>query len=806
MPIWVKDFFGVTSLADIYEIERSLAPGVVLTRNNEAILTFALKGFFADTVSDEDVANQALVQSRLFAALAGASIYVHLIKRRARGFRPSKAAHPFCAEIDNARLSGYAYALQNFWYLSVRVPIKLPPQLAGLAAINATLKENLRMIASIQARVLASMKDYGPRIAGTGASGEDEQLSLFGFLMSGSWVDIPAHGVKQGLSRTLATSRVDVGSDGIVKLSRIKKNYVQMLALSDYPTQMITGAFNDLLFIDCPLALAVRFDSARKVDSLELIKAQIKALKNQGDAADDEMLKLNVLLQDVARDQVSMGNCGVALALYGDTVASVQHHGNAVITLLDQHEFQFKPADIGTELFFFGLSCLKKPLPNAGQITSVNCADMVPLHASFDGKLDGNPWGDGTSLLQVPLLVGSPFNFNFHVSGDGDAINVARNGHTLFTGITGSGKTVAKQLALLAAMRFNIREVTLDDRCGEMLRILAVGGYYKEITPGQRTGWNIFQWDATIENDQQLAKAVSRCTRILSAALCADGTALTDEEKTAIEQAARATLQSTSSQIKSMTGFDNFLVAPSGSRIKNRIKRWLGDGSLAWVLDNPLNDASLLTYSHIGFDLTGLLDADEARIPIIMMISALFEDCLNGQPAIFNIAEFAQVVRSPVLAAYIQNLFLTARKENACIVTDAQFPSQIANSNVGEDGLKSFATRVYFSNASLSEGEFTETCGENESHFRIVKELGPYSNKALIVQGDRSAVVSFALDPNTMSSYLRLLSRSKADIPRARSIVKIIGSGNGALFLQAFFDPNFDLEQAPWIASASNHV
>ncbi len=110
--------------------------------------------------------------------------------------------------------------------------------------------------------------------------------------------------------------------------------------------------------------------------------------------------------------------------------------------------------------------------PRSFKMLSKTAATSIPMSTTPTG-VEKSDWGDGP-LVVFPTAQGTPYQFQFHVSGAPAAV-----GHTLTIGPTGGGKTTLFSFLIAQSLRHRkLKAFFFDRNKGAEIFTLAVGGKY----------------------------------------------------------------------------------------------------------------------------------------------------------------------------------------------------------------------------------------------------------------------------------------------------------------------------------------
>ena len=144
----------------------------------------------------------------------------------------------------------------------------------------------------------------------------------------------------------------------------------------------------------------------------------------------------------------------------------------------------------------------------------------------------------------------------------------------------------------------------------------ALGGSYQSIKAGEATGLNPL-W---VETD---APGREWLTDALISLLESRGAQLTPQQTHAVQAIVRRNAEASDPSLRNWTEFaGQFRSVDDGGDLAERVREWAPKGRFGWVFGTSTEDTFSLDGDVVGFDLTGLLDADNetARMAVLSYI------------------------------------------------------------------------------------------------------------------------------------------------------------------------------------------
>ena len=448
-----------------------------------------------------------------------------------------------------------------------------------------------------------------------------------------------------------------------------------------------------------------------------------------------------------------MGEYHYTLAVFGESIDSVAKH------LADAKGgfplFKMAVVDVVPECAWFAqLPGNWDWRPRQAQITSLNFACLSPLHNFASGKRDGNPWGQAISLLKTPS--GQPFYFNFHYSPDDqDNTDDKLPGNATVLGMTGVGKTTLMAFLLSQTNKFNPRVVWFDKDRGMEIAIRAMRGKYTAFKRGERTGINPFQWP-----DSPEVRAI--CTRVVGKCVVMEGIPLTPRELQDIDQAVKTVFEDMPHHLRRLAAVDQNLPNVGDTSLGLRLKKWVGNGSLGWVLDNPTDTLDLSGNRIQGFDYTEFLDDPQIRTVVMMLLLFAVEGMIDGTPFLYFMEEFWKPLLDEVFREFARDKQKTIRKQFGLGVFITQSPSDVLTSDIGKTMVEQSATLILLPNPKADADDYINGFKLTPQEFNIVRSLAEDGRIFMVKQGGRSALVK--LDLADLRDEIVVLSGSEDNV------------------------------------------
>lgn len=766
---------------DLIPFSTHIADNVIRNRaNGELLATWRIDGIAFETADREFIRQRKEGLVNFYRALGGGSwaVWTHKVRRVVHERLDGEYTIPFCQELADAYYSRLDDVKQMATELYITVVYR-PPRTRGWSIfrrnprseseIQAVLDEDLSVMDDMAKQVESSLSKYGVERLGTHQKGGvvfSQMLTFFGFLVNGVWEDIPLQRAK--IADYLPTSRLNFGdNNGMLEIWHPKASkYAGFMDIKEYPQFSEPGMNNGILYGDYEYIETQSFSIKNKRDARSSLIQQKGQLHAGGEASPSEIKEMDVAVDELQRGVIELGEYHYSLAVFGSDLADVAKNvAHARTALTDDAGLQMAIVDVVPEGAWYaqlpGNWWLR---PREADITSRNFASLCPFHNFAAGKKQGNPWGEALILLPTPSK--QPFYANLHASPEEhDSTDQKYPGNTFICGVTGSGKTtLAMALSGLATKFRGLRIVFFDKDRGMEIAIRFMGGKYTTLRRGRPTGFNPCQMPI---NERNIALTEKLVTMLV-------GGARTTKEENDISNAVRTVMSAqVAFDVRRLGTVAQGLPSVGDDSLRNRLKKWIAPGPLAWVFDNPKDTLDFTGNTLFGFDYTEFLDDPEVCTPIMTYLLHLTETLIDGNPFIYYMTEFWKPIGNPQFKDLARNKLKTIRKENGLGMFDTQSPSDVLGTDIGKTVVEQCVTKIFLPNPAADYDDYVKGFKVTEAEFEIIRNLGDTSRMLLIKQGHQSAVVKF--DLSGMSEILDVISGSTDNVELLDQIMNEYG-------------------------------
>lgn len=747
-----------------------LDEATVRTRDGLLVQVLHLRGFPAETASDEELNYRKTVRETLLrgAASSRLAIYHHVVRRRVNPELEGEVGGAFCRKLDEAwreRLASRRLYVNDIFLTLVRRPLQgaggILERLFNRPGPDAALEaRELRALHATRETFAAALAPYGPRTL-TLYDGEgglcSEVAEFLSLLVNGE--PRPVLNPTGDLGHALPARRLNFGVDAMefAPAGAAPATFGAMVSLKDYPARSQPGMLDGVLRLPFEMVLTESFAFVDRQASLERMGLALRRLR----AADDDALSLRGELA-AARDDVGAGR-----SAFGE------HHLSILAKAESLDELDGAVADVISALSETGAIAVREDVnlepafwaqfpgnlafvARKALISTANFASLASFHNHPAGQAAGTHWGSPVTVLETTAF--GPYHFNFH---NGDL------GNFTVIGPSGSGKTALLAFLLAQAERFEPRVAYFDKDRGAEGFIRAVGGRYDVLNPGQPTGFNPLALPDTGENRAFLAEW-------LASLLTTDGAALDAEDRAIIADAIDANFAQAPAhrRLRYLRELFRGGRRPSAGDLASRLGAWCEGGEHAWLFDNA-EDRLDLTNRIVGFDMTRLLDAPTVRTPAMMYLFHRVEQRLDGAPAIIVVDEGWKALDDDVFVRRIKDWEKTIRKRNGLVGFCTQSATDALESRIAAAIIEQAATQIFFPNPKAKAADYVAGFGLSEHEFELVRTLPDTSRCILVKQGDHSVVAR--LDLNGMAGELKVLAGTERSVRRLDALRDKLG-------------------------------
>jgi type IV secretion system protein VirB4 len=744
--------------------QSEVAPGIVKLNDGLGYCcTFEVEGIDFETCGDEQIdAYNAALEKATRSLEPGCQLWVHKIKTKAiEEFSPA-LSNEVCQWLSNQ----YLQRLQTQGFVKTRLFVTIvfrPTYVTGANTFNEFVKREFEAIQSTEemaARYRAAASNYRLTRLGQHSQGQrtiSECLSFYSYLVNGVWDDL--HVTNRLANHLVASARLTFAErSGVIKIEGGdgRTRYATCLEPRVYPGEITPTQIAALLYVEQEFIETQSFSILSNTDAVEKMRRQRSHMISGGEASLEEIRDIAVVIDELRAQKLVVGEYHYSLAVFSESLTAVKQDRSEIKSILGKADFKMvEQTTIPEAAWFFQCPGNVKMRSRTALMTSRNFAALAPLHNFLKGKKSGNPWGDALCLFSSPS--GQPFYFNFHPSQQNhDNTDDKIPGNTVIFGSTGTGKTTLETFLICMLNGYGARTMVLDmDRSTE-IAIRAIGGTYKSFLRGVKTGINIFQWPDTPTNRAFSKKITTLCvTRGGKIELSAE-----EENRLATAVDTVYLLPHASRRLGIVA---QNLPAVGGNSLAERLRRWVGEGDLAWVLDNAQDTLNLKSSVVFGFDYSEFIDDPEVSGVFVNCMLQAAETFKDGRPFVLFMEEFWKPLETPALEAFVKDKLKTIRKENGLVVLTTQQPDDVTKTTLAKTAVQQTQTGIFLPNPKAYWDDYQQF-GLTQDEYEIVKELPEDSRCFLVKQAGKSAVCTFNL--GGLHEVLSILSGNKENVQK----------------------------------------
>ena len=745
-----------------------------------------LSGIDADCLDDEALDHLGVRLHPILQNLpAGARLqFLHETDGNVRdtieGYRASGAASPlgtpgrWLVELKANYLSGLSGLRRSRLLLSVSLPGPSRPPLVGppvniaRKALRADHDERLRKISAVFEQVRSGFEAARVRVRPLGKT--ELRREIYQRLNPTRKRAIPdpfeapvtARGRRSYVEPQSA--REQVIFSGIRESERdllLDGQRMRVLTLKTLPDPTNITLIEPLLValrFHCRVAFAVEtLDSQAALDELKQRRDQSHALANfrekRNQEAEAQEQAIVELIEKILESTLRMTRVALTVVL---SVDAQRHDARVELDRQEAEVLRTAAAMPGAQMQvdeFCQLPEFLATLPgNAGRsrrwrvCTSENAVDLFPVWQPFVGSKQPLVVLENTRNNLVGL---SPFD------------SLLDNPNAFVAGASGSGKSVWTNVLLFNALAAGAK-ILIVDRGGSYQRLIEIfsGQYFTVGLDGEAPcRLNLFfdpkdvvREDGTLEQTrhQLMCAVVERmaCDALRPELGHAERATISLAIAETYRRAANATpiLSDLLTTLRQMTGSEDAAVAHD---LAARLRIWT-EGPAAKILNGPSTIS--LTADCAAFDLKGLESQKDLQSIVMLILSGIIwnlvmRDRTEAKMIVFD--EVWQLLSSPSSARIIEELYRTARKYRASILTISQSVDDFAGSSIASALMGNSATTYL-----LRHGRNHEQIGKqfqlNERelyHFQRLEMRRYEFTEILVLHGQQHFVGRVVLSP-----------------------------------------------------------
>jgi len=741
---------------------RHVSDSTITTVDGVLIKVIKLEGFSFETADQKEINRFQEKRNNMLYGMSDNryAIWSTLVRRRETRFPTGDFPEGFTRDLNEQYQMKVAdqSMFVNELYLTIirQTPsgkinkfadfLKTLSQKGDIVAQKRQRKEAARELDEVTDKLLSNLEPYSPRVLGIKACDnglESEPLGFFSYLINGinRRILLP----KLAINQFLSSARPFFAKDAIELQGVSHRKLIAGLTIKEYNGNTRPSIFDGLLKLPFEFVLTQSFKFRARKEALDKMKMQRRQLNQAEDDAVSLTLELEEGIDDLASGRISFGDHHFSLLCSSHDLPGLQKNLAAADSVLADEGITAVREDIALEASFWAqLPSNNSYIGRKAGISSQNFAAFSSFHNYPCGHIDGNHWGSAITLLET--VSGSPFYFNFHVEDLGNATII---------GPSGSGKTVLMTFLQAQLEKYpGLRRVYLDKDRGAEIFIRAIGGTYAAIKPGVSTGFNPFQLPETPENSAFLLELVSFM-------LSENGQPLNAVDMGHATRLVKGNwmLEPAHRRISNLAAY---LPQGQDNHLALRLKRWYGQGDLAWLFDCEHDDFPT-NVRTIGFDLTHILEEPIARAACLRYMFHRVDAMIDGSPIPITIDEGWKGLEDEYVSKKIFDWEKVIRKRNGLIVFGSQSARDLADTRIGTTIIEQSPTQIFYPNPDADYKSHCEAFNLSDKEFDLIKnQLNPAERCFLIKQGRNSVVGKLNL--KGMNDVLAVLSGRESTV------------------------------------------
>jgi type IV secretion system protein VirB4 len=731
---------------------------IIMTKDNELLLTIQVEGFSFETADDEDLDIKKSILNTLFKSIAGGNyaLYFHIVRRRTPSDTPGEFSNFFCEELNEAWNKKHegTVSFKNDLYITVVYKedtestvgssvtmINKLSKVGDDEAKENDLREAAKSLREIASRLKGSLKSYKPKLLGireTENGSYSEILEFFATILNGG-VHTNMLVPTSNADRYLSKQRVYFGKRALeIRDEMGNSRFGGSISIKEYPPSTNAGMLDPLLQLPFEMIVTHAFYFTNRAAAISSMQLQQNRMKSSGDKALSQMEHLTIAMDMAQSGEIAFGRHHMSVFVYQDNLEDLDSAMSDVYSeLVNVNINPSRDTFILQGCFWAQLPTNYSFIARPSVINTLNLVGLCPLHNYPTGKREKNHWGPAVTNLDTTS--GTPYYFNFHVRDVG---------HSMIIGPTGAGKTV--MLGFLAAMlqKYEPDTFFFDKDRGAEIMIRSIGGSFTILDPVGKLGFNPLKLEETAENFEFLIEWLS--------ALCSDSGKyqLTPEDKEMIVEAIKGNFK-LPYEARVLRNIVPFLGLEKPGTIASRVRKWHSGEARSGIFDNDEDTLSFQGQRVHGFEMAPILESEECIGPVLLYIFHRINMSLTGSPTVIILDEAWALLDNPVFAPKIKNWLKVLRKLNGMVVFATQSPEDVANSRISETLVQQTSTQIFLANMKATQ-VYQDTFKLSNREYAIIKYTDPGSRYFLVKQGGDSVVAK--IDLSGMDKYIEVLS------------------------------------------------
>ncbi len=407
--------------------------------------------------------------------------------------------------------------------------------------------------------------------------------------------------------------------------------------------------------------------------------------------------------------------------------------------------------------------------PRPFKFFSGNIAALISFDRAPDG-LEKSDWGEGPIAI-FKTHVGTPYQFQFHVSDERDAV-----AHGIIIGPTGGGKTTLISFLTGMAMRHSKLRCYLFDRyLGAYVFTNAAAGSYINIdsagedeSTGQSCSLNPFQCEDTNENRAFLRSWLQGISG--------------QDDSESLEEIGRAVKLNFESGLdknqRSLKTLHEVCFAPDRP-VSKSLRRWIDPQIYGNIFNADVDTLDTGTKKLIAFDFTRIYaseDLTQAMLSYLMhRIQATISE--RNAPALIFVDETEPLLKHPTFRDWFLKMLQEYRKRGAGVLSAFQRPEALKATGVSELIRGQAQTMFFLRNPQAQEKDYDDfSLTDTEWNF-IKGKTAIHLQRAVLVKRATGESVILDTDLGVLGPHLRIFNSGRDSVKMAETLRKQFGDG-----------------------------
>jgi type IV secretion system protein VirB4 len=740
-------------VSDHIPVVAHLDEHILLTKDNDLILTLQLEGLCFDTKSDIELMRYKDLCSQLYQSISTGkiAIYFHMIRKIDNPDISGKFPDGFSKVLDKSYYAGFNKHTHFTWVFYMSLVYRGVPKVGqGFANFISKLRNKSSSLLSeyyfnqgkqelydVAQRFINTLSVYKPRKLGfISENGKtfSEPLTFINFLVNAEDHLVPL--MRTDYASYLPRRRLYFSTRSMKWQGGEKDTYGAILGIKEYCSSTMPGHLDALSMLKCPLIITQTFIPTVKTQLHEGMNRHHAQLSSADDPALTQLDEIAIAQDMLASGNVNFGQHSFSLLCLADNPQQLEKMISEAEAVLIEANITPIREDLNLEPAFFGqIPGNMAYLGRIAPIHTLNIASFNAFHSSFKGNPQGSLWGPPVSILRSKT--GSNVYVNWHVG---------KVGNTLIIGDTGSGKSLAANFLLSQSMKFwhkGLRIFFFDYKRGNEAFIRALGGHYirvgqleSRLNPLQIQDTHLTRIDLQIWLEMLLkASNIS-----LDHALI----------KEAID-----TNYANKIQHRILEELEQSLVTKENA---TPLSSWYGEGRLA----HYFGDHDTLSFENRiqGMDMTDVLE-DEQALPVVLWSLFMRINYITrthpGEPFIIVLDEGWALLRSKMFRDRLESWLLTIRRAGGLVVFLTQNIDHLKRyPELSHTIINNTVTKIFFPQYEADKNLYCELCKLTAYEYELIRMVPKESHYFLFKQKQNSTLATIPLEG--AKEYIPLLS------------------------------------------------